>query len=359
MEDRAWLPWVTLRLLQRGLLLLLLLFTGTVPSDRGVTAIASEDFLRATARRWCQTHGTGSDLQVVRTAVHFRPEPPLFAEHEGVVVAPLAIDLAGSQRVLEVESQPGHLRKLAAQGITALAWEYGGRVRREMRFTGLALVERAPLTHPTLPEKPTFDTLPADLRPDALARVGDLEEHHLEKCAAFSGWARRAAGDPPFTAQIVRLVRAVAKRIGETKGEDDLCAAIRAGGFTPHWAQVAVVMGARELGIPAFGFASATAQQIFLVGTFVDRVGWILVDIERPEEAWFAGGPPLITMAPLLGPFSASQHGFWYPEAAAYAQGGWGVAAFSRTVWRGRLPPNQPDSDTTEAEARPLAEACR
>src|SRR5258708_2875477 len=277
MRERFWLPWITLWLLQRGLLLLLLLLPGTMPSDRPVMSVASEVFLRATTQHWCQTHGTESDLQVVMIDVHFRPEPPLFAAQEGVVVAPLAIDLPGSQRVLEVASQPDHIRKLAVQGSTALAWEYGGRVRREMRFAGLALVARAPLTHPTVPEKPTFETLPADLRPDALARVGDLEEHHLDKCAAFPEWAKRAAGDPPYTAQLVRLVRAVAKRIEETKTEDDLCAAIRAGGFTPHWGQVAVVMAARELGIPAFGFASASARQLYLVGTFVDHLGWILL----------------------------------------------------------------------------------
>ena len=50
-----------------------------------------------------------------------------------------------------------------------------------------------------------------------------------------------------------------ATRAEEDKQTEDLCADIRAGRFTPHRAQVAVVMAARELGIPTYGFASASA----------------------------------------------------------------------------------------------------
>ncbi len=97
--------------------------------------------------------------------------------------------------------------------------------------------------------------------PEALARAADLEEHGLHKCAAFAEWARTTAGPGPYTDQMVRLVRAVAKPHVEGQREpDDVCAALREGRFSPHRRQVAVVMAARELGIPADGFASASRE---------------------------------------------------------------------------------------------------
>jgi hypothetical protein len=210
------------------------------------------------------------------------------------------------------------------------------------------------------PARPTFDSLPADVRPESLARVAELEEHQLNKCAAFAGWAKDAAGPAPHTDQIARLVQAVSKRVDEDKkGGDDLCAALRTGRFTPHWAQVAVVMAARELGIPAFGFASASGTAIHLVGTFVDQIGWVLIDIERPQDGWFTGGPPLVTLAPLLGPFSGSSHDFWYPNAGVYARREWGgVHAISKTSWVA-LAPSAQSYNTTTARAMSLSELCR
>jgi hypothetical protein len=339
--------------------LLLLVLAGAVPAGRR-TGARDDAFVTEAVQRWCESHGKRDDLQVAVIDVRFRAEPPLFAQGEGVVVAPVALELAGAQRVLEVASQPAGVRRLSAGGITALAWEYAGRIHRDMRFVGLALVERRSRATPARLESPTFATLPVELRPEALARAVALEEHDLQKCAQFADWVRNAAGSPPYPEQILRLMRAAAKRIGtREKAPEDVCAALREGRFRPHWAQVAVVMGARELGIPAFAFAEASGRP-YLVGTYTDQEGWILADVESPDSGWTSGGPPLVTMAPLLAAFSASQHDFWYPQAAAYADQSWmGVTPLSATEWRGGSEPGKQPTDTTTPRSLRLGEVCR
>jgi hypothetical protein len=164
MRRGFWGSWVSLRFGQRSGLLLLLVLAGAVPAGRHAGADA-DAFVADTVQRWCQAHGERDDLQVAVIDVRFRAEPPLFAQNEGVVVAPVALDLAGAQRVLDVASRPATVRRLSAGGITALAWEYAGRVHRDMRFVGVALVERRPQAVPARLESPTFETLPVELRP--------------------------------------------------------------------------------------------------------------------------------------------------------------------------------------------------
>jgi hypothetical protein len=77
--------------------------------------------------------------------------------------------------------------RITTEGITTLAWEYGGRLHRDLRFTAGALVERPPLARITPPERPTFAQLPAHLRPEAMSRARDTEDG-LNKCAAFAAW---------------------------------------------------------------------------------------------------------------------------------------------------------------------------
>jgi hypothetical protein len=361
MRRRFWGSWVSLRTVQRAALLLLLALAGTAGSARVPAGSGSAVFARETVAHWCQAYGPRDDLQAVTIDVHFRPQPPLFAQGDGIVVAPIAVDLPGAQRVVDVASWPASARRLAAGGITALAWEYAGRLHREMHFVGIALVERRRAESPALPDDPRFETLPEGFRPEALARAADLEEHGLQKCAQFPEWVRGTAGDPPYPEQVVRLARAVSARPDEKqKQPEDICAALREGRFTPHWAQVAVVMGARELGIPAFGLVAASARGAHLVGSYTDQTGWILLDVERPDAGWTSGGAPLVTMAPLLGEFAASQHGFWYPEGAAYANQSWGgVSSFSTTEWRDGSTAGEQPTDTTEASALRLSEVCR
>lgn len=358
MNARPGRSWMGLRLLQSIALLVLLVLAGSAPWSIRNTEQDLEAFFRHTTQQWCLEHGKRDDLQAVVVDVRFRAEPPLFEQGEGTVVVPVAIELPGVQRVVDVASTPAYLRKLTTPRITALAWEYGGRVHRSMHFRGMALVERRPSARVTIPPAPTFRDLPDDLRPEASARAADLEEHGLGKCAGFNGWAVKSAGEPPHTAQIERLVHAVASRVEETKQAEDLCADIRAARFTAHRAQVAVVMAAREVGIPTYGFASAAHGKIHLVGTYVDGPGWIFMDVERPADDWSTGGPPLLTMTPVLGGFSATRHNFWSPEGGAYASTDWGVSAVSTTQWQAQVAPGT-KTDTTEARFVPLTEACR
>jgi hypothetical protein len=249
MDQRLSGSWMALRFVQRSAVLLLLVLAGAAPSSRESLGEDADTFVNDTVQQWCLSHEKREDLQVAVIDVRFRAEPPLFAQGEAVVVAPVALELAGAQRVLEVASRPTSVRRLSAGGITALAWEYAGRVHRDMRFVGLALVERRPDVKPVGLASPTFDTLPADIRPESLARVVDIEEHGLEKCAQFPEWARNHAGDPPFPEQVLRLVRAVAGRVGEGEKEpDDVCAALREGRF-----QVALGPGGRGDGGPGAG----------------------------------------------------------------------------------------------------------
>ena len=357
-DSGGW-SWPALCFVQVLAIIGLILLAGAVPSSLRSDESDREAFLREATQRWCSAHERRDDLQAAIVDVRFQAGPPAFIPGEGAVVAPIAVDLPGVQHVLEVASQPGHLRKITTEGITTLAWAYDGRLHRSMRFTGVALVQRPPRTRVALPERPTFETLPVDLRPEATSRARDTEEHGLDKCAAFAGWAAQSGGAPPHTAQIERLVRAVANRADESKDAEDLCADIRNGRFTPHRAQVAAVMAARELGAPALGFASASDRDVYLVGTYTDQAGWILINVERPQDGWFAGGPVLVSLAPLLGGSAASRHGFWYPEAAAYSNTQWGgIDALSTTEWRGRMT-SRTATNTTEARSLPLSEVCR
>ena len=169
--------------------------------------------------------------------------------------------------------------------------------------------------------------------------------------------------EPPYTDQFLRIVRALGENIvKEVKGKqsEDICSALRDGKFTVHWAHVLAVMAARQLKIPAFGFASASPRRIYLVGIYTDQTGWLLIDLENYKQGFFTGGPVLLTKTPIIGPFEGSRHRFWYPEAAAYSPAPWGgVTAFSRTSWLGRQTPSELPNDTTEAKSFPLSEICK
>jgi len=330
------------------------------PRSTGTAAeVPLETLLRRTASRWCGQYGSRADLQIAEVEIRFHQGSGLFAKGEGVVAAPVGIDLAGAQKILDVATDPPMLRELPAEGITSVSWEYAGRVNREMRFVAFTLVERAPRAFPALEENPRYDRLPADVREEALAKAGDLEEHKLQGCADFKAWAAKTAGGPPYPEQLLRLARWVGGRMGEAgKSPDDICAAIREQTLSPHRAQVLAVMGAREVGVPAFAFASASPKGLFLVGTFTDQSGWMLIDLKQPGAGYVTGGDVLLTKLPLIGSFEASQHAFWYPEAAAFAAGQWGVSAFSSTSWAGNDPGTVP-TDTTDARSVPLSSACQ
>jgi hypothetical protein len=352
------ISWDALRLGQALAIVALFVWAGASFPGAGDEP-ALETFEAETVDGWCRAHGKRPDLHAVRIDVRFHAEPPLFEPSEGIVVAPVAVDLPGAQRIHGVATRPQSLRTLTTPRVTAVAWEYAGRVHRELAFRAMALVERAPRAAVALPAAPTFAELPADLRGEATARAADTEEHALAKCAAFPAWVASAAGPPRSHTEVIRrLVEAAARRVPEGKQAEDLCADIRGGRFTPHRAQVAAVMGARELGIPCYGFIGAGGGGMHLVGTYLDGKGWIFLDVERPAEGWFTGGAVLVTMAPVLGGFSASAHDFWSPAAGAYAESEWGFAAVSTTRLASSVPAGE-RTDTTEASVRALTEACR
>jgi hypothetical protein len=329
------------------------------PRSTGPAAgVPLDALLRRTARPWCREYGSRADLQIAEVEVRFHQVAGLFVEGEGIVTASVGIDLVGAQRILDVVTDPPMLRRIPTQGITAVSWGYAGRVSREMRFVAFTLVERPPRAFPPLEERPHFDKLPADVREEALAKAEDLEEHQLQTCADFKTWATKTAGDPPYPEQLLRLARWVGERMGEAaRSPDDICAAIREQTFSPHRAQVLAVMAAREVGVPAFAFASASARGLFLVGTYTDQSGWMLIDLKQPRAGYVTGGDVLLTKLPLIGSFQASQHDFWHPEAAAFAASPWGVSAFSSTTWAGSDPGTVP-TDTTDARSVPLSAAC-
>lgn len=331
-----------------------------LPMDQPTDDEQIESFVSDAVNRWRTKYGNAADLQVAFIDINFHKEPKFFTEGEGVVISPVGIDLYGAQKILEVESYPPFLRKLTVEGITNLSWEYSGKINRDLRYVALTLVKRSERAKPTIPDWPTHDSLPPDLCEDALATARDLEEHGLHECAEFPSWVQKVAGEPPYTEQFLRIVRTIGANIVEKdpgKYREDICGAMRKGRFTIHRGHVLAVMAARQLGIPAFGFASASPRKIYLVGIYTDQAGWLLVDIENYEEGYFTGGPVLLTKTPIISPFEGSMHEFWLPQAAAYSGAPWGgVWTFSRTKWLGRQPPSELPTDTTEAKSFPLSE---
>lgn len=359
MRNSFWGSWLALRLgVGASCALLLLLLADLTVTSRDKRGGTGDSFAEQTFRHWCSTHRERANLQVVDLNVHFPATPENATRVDGALITPIAIDLDGAQRVVEVASQPTALRTLSVQGITSLAWEYPGRINRERTFRALALVERPPATVVTPPATPSFAKLPDALKQAALGRAKDLGEHGLDECVDFAGWAQRSAGSGSYPTRIRNLIATVSERTEKEEGSDDLCTTIREGKFTAHQAQVAVVMAARELEIPAFGLTTATVRKAHLVGTYVDDVGWITIDVDdSPSDGWSSGGPPLLTLAPIVGRFAASSHNFWTPLAQVYVDIQNGEAyPVSSTKWRD----DQSDRShaTTGAVAKPFDEVC-
>ena len=354
--------WLGLRSLAVLMIILGLSFIVAFPADHPTDDKALDTFVCETVGEWRAKYENEPGLQVTRINIDFHKEAGFFTEGEGVVITPVAIDLHGSQKILEIESYPPLLRKLTVEGITSLSWEYAGTVNRDLRYVALALVRRDMEKKPEMPAHPTYDSLPADLREDALATADDLEEHSLHECADFASWVEKVAGEPPYTEQFLRIIQTIGENIVQKdadKKPEDICSAMREGKFTVHRAHVLAVMAARQLKIPAFGFASASPKRIYLVGIYTDQAGWLLIDLENYKQGFFTGGPVLLTKTPIIAPFEGSRHGFWYPQAAAYSKTSWGVDGFSRTRWLGRQPPSDLPDDTTEAKTFPLSEICK
>jgi hypothetical protein len=145
------------------------------------------------------------------------------------------------------------------------------------------------------------------------------------------------------------------RRESRSKGAEDVCAAILANAFTAHEAQVAAVMGIRELGGPAVALMSADRDHPYWVATYVDGPGWVALDMNHPELGYQTGGPPIMTTAPLAAPFGASQHDFWQVAGQAYMTSFGELRARSATRWV--WDPSETD-DVTVPRAMPLEAVC-
>jgi len=311
------------------------------------------------ARAWRAAYGQSPDLQIIVTEVTFHGAPDSFYVGEGVVVVPTAVELPGAQDVLDVRGLPAPDRVLRADGVRALAWAYPGTLYRDLRFTGISLVRRAPRRQVILHAAPTFDTLPEELRVDARLNAAELEEnHHLQSCKAFEPWVTETAGAPPYADQLLRVVRRLETAINpdhpaEKKRTDDACAALREGKLSKHQAHVVAVMAARQLGAPAYGFLSADGH--FLVAVFVDGVGWAQLELGDAARGYGTGGAGLVTKAPIVGSFETSRDGLWGLEGGVYAKlFGNMLSGVSWTKWL----PIDDKEDATVVYAVPLAEAC-
>jgi hypothetical protein len=335
----------------------LMLVTFTGPS--GGSAAERKAFLCETARQWRARYPAEGDLQVVLTDVVFHGTAGRFAVGNGLVVAPVALNLPGIQDLLEVVGSPSPRRAINVEGIRALVWDYAGAIHRDLRYVGAALVRRPRARPVTLPEAPTFDTLERPWRTDARLTSEELEgePHSLNQCRAFVPWVRALAGEPPYPDQLLRL----AQRLGEMRRDaalkepDDVCSAIRANRFTPHQAQVVGVMGLRELGAPAIALMSADPDARYWVATYVDGPGWVALDITHVDRGYQLGGPPVLTMAPLTAPFEASQHGFWQVSGQMFLPKFGRLRVPSSTRWA--TSPSETD-DVTVPSTMPLAAVC-
>jgi hypothetical protein len=315
------------------------------------------------ARAFRAHHGVAPDLSLLEVQVVFRAAPVgRFVASEGFVTVPVGVSLPGAQEVLEVRGDPEPTRKLDVDGTTLLAWSYAGAVHRDMRFVAFALIRRAPARAAALPPSAGWAELPRDMADDATLTARDLEEHGLQHCAAFPSWAQRTAGPPPRGEQVLRLLGATRERPspavkGAWRDAEDVCAAIRRGVFTAHQAHVAVVMAARQIGVPAFGFVAAGPEEERLVGTYVDGLGWTTASVRDPDQGFSVGGPPILTLAPHGARFEAISDGFWSALGAAYRPSRPFLQPFSFTKWAA-ADASDPGDDVTTAEAWPLAEVC-
>ena len=298
---------------------------------------AVEDFVSKTMEQWKSEYPSSQDLIVARVDIKFRADPENFVKDEGTVISPIGVDIPGGQKILKYAAYPPPLRELSVDGIKALAWAYPGKCRRNLHFVSLCLVKRIKKDQELFPENPTYTSLPKSYLADALATAQELEEHSLHECAAFKKWPNKIAGEGVYTQRFKNVVETIVPGISmeKEKGQqsDDICASMRKLKFSGHRAHVLSVMACRQLGIPCFGFISATEDENYYIGTYSDQGGWIFYDLMNPDQGFTANPPAILTQAPLITEFEGGNHDYWFATAAAYKGSDWGTMGFTGTKW--------------------------
>lgn len=323
----------------------------------------SEAFVCDTVTAWRSEFGDSADLQVIRQDVSFNGGSRQFATGEGVVALPIGLNLDGAQEVLASASLPPALKSIDFEGIVNQFWEYPAAVHKDLDYISLTLVRRSTRHRVALPETSNHRRLPDVSRVDATLDASELEEHDLHQCKEFDGWPERATSPGGPLQRLLELANEVGFGLVEPgqRWPEDVCAAIRQNLYSPHQAQVALVMAARAMGLPAYGVTAADPESSYLVAVWEDSLGWISLDVKRPEQGWFSGGPGLLTKAPLIVEFDTSNHGFWYAGAQAHSPDSSyfsSYLAIAHTDWQQYRGDTEQRAGLTRARSFPLSEMC-
>jgi hypothetical protein len=296
-----------------------------------------ENFVRNTLSLWKSEFSDSGNLMVARVDIRFRADPENFVKAEGAVISPIGVDIPNGQKIIKYAAYPPPLRELTVDGIKSLAWLYPGKCRRNLHFVSLCLVKTTNKDRVIFPDNPTFDSLPKSYLNDALATAYELEEHSLHECSAFKEWPGKIAGEGEYTQQFKTIVETVASGISTKKDDDqnpdDICAAMRKLKFSGHRAHVLSVMACRQLGIPCYGFISATEDENYYIGTYSEQSGWIYFNLMDPEQGFITNPPVFLTHAPLITEFAGCNHGYWFANANAYQSSEWGTMGITYTKW--------------------------
>jgi len=348
---------LALSLLGAGLAFTLIHQRGESAGERG------EAFICDTAAAWRGEFGNSPDLQVIRQDIAFNGDSRQFATDEGVVSLPVGLNLEGAQKVLASASHPPALKEIEFEGILNQFWEYPAAFHKDLDYISLTLVRRPPKHRVTLPEQPGHRTLPDVSRVDATLDATELKEHGLHQCKDLEGWPERVTGPADPLQRLNELANEVSFGLvdpGQRRPED-VCAAIRQNLYSPHQAQVALVMGARALGLPAYGVVVADPEASAQVAVWEDSLGWITLDVKHPEDGWSHGGPGLLTKAPLIVQLDTANHEFWYaggqahsPESSFFGS----YPAIGDTDWQRYRNDDPRRAGLTRAHTLPLSDMC-
>ena len=95
--------WLGLKALAVLIIIGGLSFIVEFPVSRPTDDKTLDTFVCETVGKWRAEYACNPELQVARINIDFHKEPRFFAEGEGVVITPVAIDLHGSQKILHAK----------------------------------------------------------------------------------------------------------------------------------------------------------------------------------------------------------------------------------------------------------------